>query len=166
MIYISEQIEKWTKEGDCIIFIGDLNEYIYMQRVSFFFSKLGPRELIINKHRSGGPASTRYNIYDKDTITQKLLGHFMIQQLDTITTFNDHDPLSVPFQYVLTASLYTGNLIVNKTDPGRDPSRLGIWTWQRFRGQWNASLLIATFYRHISPSHGGGKAYFFVQNLT
>ena len=61
MIYISEQIEKWTKEGDCIIFIGDLNEYIYMQRVSFFFSKLGPRELIINKHRSGGPASTRYN---------------------------------------------------------------------------------------------------------
>ena len=41
--------------------MGDLNKYIYYQRVRTFFYKLGLRELIIDKHRSEVLASTTSN---------------------------------------------------------------------------------------------------------
>ena len=36
-----EQIDIWTKEGDKIAVIGDLNYYIYRQRVKSLFPKIG-----------------------------------------------------------------------------------------------------------------------------
>ena len=56
---LAEQLEIWTKEGDHILVIGDLNEYIYIQRVKSFLSRLGLRKLMLDKHSVEGPASTR-----------------------------------------------------------------------------------------------------------
>ena len=49
------------KEGDQILILGDLNEYINSRRIRSFFSNLGLRELILERHGTNGPATTRSN---------------------------------------------------------------------------------------------------------
>ena len=60
-VYIVEQVYRWNKEGYQILLMGDLNEYIYSQSSRSFFSRIGLREFIIYKDRSGRPSSTISN---------------------------------------------------------------------------------------------------------
>ena len=61
MVDLKAQIDTWTKEGDLILIMWDFNDYIFRHRSIIFFSRLGLRELIIDKHGSEGLASTRSN---------------------------------------------------------------------------------------------------------
>ena len=70
---------------------------------------------IIQKIRHWTPLS------DEDRIPQRFWGHFMRQQLDTITACNEHGPFIGPFQYGGTVYLSKGNLMVRNTVSGRDP---------------------------------------------
>ena len=90
----------------------------------------------------------------------------MSQQLDSKTDCNKHDPFLGPFQYGGTASLYTGNLTGRNIASGKDLSGLGIWSWQKIRGQGKASLRIATFYRSVTPSQGVGPGSVYSQHLN
>ena len=55
MIDLREQIDKWNKEGYLIMLLGDLNDYIFIQRSIIFFYRLGIKKIIMDKHGSGGP---------------------------------------------------------------------------------------------------------------
>ena len=48
-------------------------------------------------------------LQEEDRIPQMFWGHFVIQQLDSITACNQQDPFLGPFQYGGTASISTGN---------------------------------------------------------
>ena len=58
---LAEQINPWRKEGDKLITTGYINEDIYRHKFCSYFSNLGLRELIIDKHGSGGTVTNRYN---------------------------------------------------------------------------------------------------------
>ena len=106
------------------------------------------------------------SLQEEDRITQRFQGNFMIQQLDSITTCNQHDPFLTPFKYGVTASLSTINLTGRKKSSGRDPSGLGIWSWKKFRVQGNVYLRIATFYRPVPQEKRGGLGSVYSQHLT
>ena len=106
------------------------------------------------------------SLQDEDRPPQRFRGHFMRQQLDSITACNKHDPFLGPFQYGGTASLSTGNLTGRKTASGKDPSGLGIWRWKIFTGQGKALLRIATLYRPVPPEQGTGPGSVYSQYLT
>ena len=91
----------------------------------------------------------------------------MSQQLDSITSFNQQDAFLGPFQDGSRTSLSTGNLTGRKTAPGRYPSGLVRWSWQKSMGQGNASLRISIFYRPVPPDQGDvpGSVYFQHLNL-
>ena len=58
---LKDKIDYWNREGYLILLMGDFNEYILIHRSSLFFSKLGLRELINDKHGFKGPGTTRYH---------------------------------------------------------------------------------------------------------
>ena len=74
-------------------------------------------------------------LQEEDTIPQRFQGNFMSQKLDPITACNQHEPFIGPFKYRVTDCLSTGNIKGRKTSSGRDPTGLGIWSWQKFRVQ-------------------------------
>eukprot|EP00957_Ditylum_brightwellii_P003924 298933-Ditylum_brightwellii.AAC.1 len=53
--------QKWKEEGNQVIVMGDINEYINCSSIMAFFKHLDMRELISERHRKKGPASTRSN---------------------------------------------------------------------------------------------------------
>ena len=61
MVDLEEKTEKWTKEVDLILTLGDFNDCIFSQRSRIFFSGLRLIEFIINKHESESPGSTGAN---------------------------------------------------------------------------------------------------------
>ena len=89
----------------------------------------------------------------------------MSQQLYSITAYNKHDPFLGPFQYDGTASLSTGNITRRNTASGKDPSCLGRWRWEKFRGQGKASLRIETFYGPVPSAQGTGPGSVYSQYL-
>ena len=90
----------------------------------------------------------------------------MSQQLESNMACNTHDPFLGSFQYGGTASLSTGNLTGIKIAQGKDLSGLGRWSWQKSRGQGNASPRIATFYRPVPPAQGVVPGSVYLQHLT
>ena len=112
--------------------------------------------------------TSRYwlSLPDEDSITQRFHGYFMSHQLYKITAWNGNIPLLGSFQYGVTVSLSTGNLIVRNTVSEIYPYGLGIWNWQIFRGQGNDSLQIATFYRPVNPALGYGSGSVYEQHLN
>eukprot|EP00957_Ditylum_brightwellii_P025074 1897309-Ditylum_brightwellii.AAC.1 len=58
---IKHHIQKWKEEGDQIIVMGDINEYIHCISIMTFFKHLHMRELISERHEGKGPATTRSN---------------------------------------------------------------------------------------------------------
>ena len=67
---------------------------------------------------------------DDNRIMQRSRCHFMNQQLDNTTDCNKHVVLSGKYQHRVTYYLSTGNLIVRKTAPDREPTGLGRWKLQ------------------------------------
>ena len=65
------------------------------------------------------------SLQEKDIIPQIFWGHFMIQQLDSITECNKHDPFLGLFQYGVTYYLSTGNLMCRNVFRERT-----FWPWQ------------------------------------
>ena len=61
MIDQEEKIDKLTEEGDLILLTEGLNHYVLIQGSRLFSYTLGPRELTIDKHRSGRIGSTISN---------------------------------------------------------------------------------------------------------
>ena len=61
MIDQEEKIDKLTEEGDLILLTEGLNHYVFIQGSRLFSYILGPKELIIDKHRSGRIGSTISN---------------------------------------------------------------------------------------------------------
>ena len=120
------------------------------------FDHIGLAE--ISRHRN--------YLQEEDRIPQRFRGHFMIQQLESITACNQHDHFIGPFQYGGTASLSTGNLTGRKTPSRRDPSGIGRRIWQKFRGQGNTYLRISTFYMPVPLAQGGSPGSVYSQNLT
>ena len=56
---MKEEIEKWNREGDIIIMMGDFNDYILSPKPRLFFLKIGLREIITDKHRIELPGNMR-----------------------------------------------------------------------------------------------------------
>ena len=46
---LKEEVDKWKKEGDLILLMGDFNEYILSHRSRQYFTKLGLRVIITEK---------------------------------------------------------------------------------------------------------------------
>ena len=72
---------------------------------------------------------------DEYKISQIFKGHFISQQLDSTTSYNQHDTLSGSYQYGGTLNLFMGNLVGRRIEGGINLSGLGRWSWQRFRGK-------------------------------
>ena len=106
------------------------------------------------------------SIQEEDINPQRFRGHFMSQQLDSTTAWNKHDSFLGPLQYGITYSLSTGNLTGRNIAPGKDPSNLGRRSWQNFRGQGKASMIIDTFYRTVPPSQGRVPGSLYSWHLT
>ena len=66
---------------------------------------------------------------DEDKIPQIFIGHFISQQIDSTTSYNQNDTLAGSYQYGGTLRLSTGNLIGIIIEGGRDLSGLGRWSW-------------------------------------
>ena len=103
---------------------------------------------------------------EDDRIPQIFCSHFMSQKLDATTAYNCHDSLSGTYQHGGTSSLTTGNLIGRRVESGRETSGSGRWSWQRFRGRWDTSIHIITFYRPVPPEAGGGPGSVYTQQLN
>ena len=76
-----------------------------------------------NKFDNIGLADTMINcpyLPEDKIVPQRFHSHFMSQQLDSTTTFNRHDSLPGPYQHGGTSSITTGNIIVRRTELGRD----------------------------------------------
>eukprot|EP00957_Ditylum_brightwellii_P122100 9312106-Ditylum_brightwellii.AAC.1 len=58
---LKRHIQKWKEEGDQIIVMGDINEYINSSSVMAFFKHLDMSELISERHGGKGLATTRSN---------------------------------------------------------------------------------------------------------
>ena len=58
---VQSAIVEWKKDGDQVIVMGDLNEYINSNSIKIFFDRLDMQELIIERHGENGPATTRSN---------------------------------------------------------------------------------------------------------
>ena len=56
----------------------------------------------------------------EDIISKRFLCHFMSQKIDSMTAFNYHNFLSVPYQHGGTSSLTNGDLIGRRAELGRD----------------------------------------------
>ena len=106
------------------------------------------------------------SLQEEESTPQIFRGHFMIQELDSITIYNKHYPFLGPFQYRWTYSLSTGNITGRKTSSGRYLSGIGRWSWQEFRGKDNASTRIATFYTTVPPAQRWGPGFVYSQHLT
>ena len=106
------------------------------------------------------------SLHENDRITQRLRRQFMIHQLESTMSYNKHDLLSESYQYRGTASLAKSNISGRKIGSGSDATGLGIWSWQRFRGQGNTILRISKFYRIVPPNQGLGTVSFYAQHLT
>ena len=87
----------------------------------------------------------------EDKIPQRFRGHFMSQQLDYTTSYNQHDTLSGSYQYGGTLSLSTINHIGRRIEGEIYLSGLERWSWHRFRGKGEASngLKLSTY--HYPP---------------
>ena len=58
------QVTTWREEGDQLLFMADMNEHVLGRGLRKFFTQLGMRELILDKH-GAGPATTRSNNSDR-----------------------------------------------------------------------------------------------------
>eukprot|EP00957_Ditylum_brightwellii_P211960 15366810-Ditylum_brightwellii.AAC.1 len=61
LVDLREDIEKWKQDGEQVILMGDLNEYVGENNVRTYFQQLGMRELITEKHGLQKCATTRGN---------------------------------------------------------------------------------------------------------
>ena len=102
----------------------------------------------------------------EDKIPQIFRGHFMSQQLDYTTSYNQHDTLSGSYQYGGTLSLSAVNLIVITIKGGRYFSGLYRWSWQHFIGKVEGSLRIKTIYKPVPPATGVGAGLLYAEHLT
>ena len=103
---------------------------------------------------------------DEDKTPHILREHFVIQQMDSTTSYNSHDILSGSYQYGGTLSLSTGNIVIRRIEGGGYLSGLVRWSWQRFRGKGEASLRIANLYIPVPPATGLGSGSVYAQHLT
>ena len=103
---------------------------------------------------------------EDDRIPQRFRGHFMSHKLDATTVYNFHDSLSGTYRHGGISILATGNLIWRRVQYGRYTSGIGRWSWQQFRGRWDASIHIITFYRPVPPVAGGGPGSVYAQHLN
>ena len=90
----------------------------------------------------------------------------MSQQLQSTTTYNHNELLSVAYQNGGTARFSTRNLIGKIVESVRDSSCLGICKWQRFIGRRWASICIIKFYRPVPPTAGRGPGSVYAQQTT
>ena len=74
----------------------------------------------------------------EDKIPHRFRGHFIIQKIDYITSYNQHDTISGPYQYGITLSLSNGNITGRTIKGGGYFSGLYRWSCQRFRGKVEA----------------------------
>ena len=118
-----------------------------------------PSKTSINQKKLAIPPGRGYN-------PTEISGHFMSQQLDSITSFNQQDAFLGRFKDGSRASLYTGNLTGRKTASGRYFSGLVRWSWQKIMGQGNVSLRIAIFYRPVPPDQGNVPGSVYSQHLN
>lgn len=58
---LGKDINAWKGMGDQIICMGDANDHVNGRTMRKFFAELGMRELILDRHGTDGPATTRTN---------------------------------------------------------------------------------------------------------
>mmetsp|Transcript_53808 Transcript_53808/g.161028 ORF Transcript_53808/g.161028 Transcript_53808/m.161028 type:complete len:426 (-) Transcript_53808:3458-4735(-) len=103
-------------------------------------------------------------VADDDRLPQRFRSHFLSKKLYCTTACNKHDKVSGSYQLGGTSSLSTGNLVGRIIGANEDSSGLGRWTWQRFRGQGEATTCIVSCYKPVPPNEGSGSVY--AQKLT
>ena len=92
---MSDQITTWNNDGDQLIIMGDLNAHIYSQKVRTYLSKLGLRELIIEKHGTEVPCTTisskRIQVIDSiwsyQGLTISKVGYLPFNKAQNTTTY-------------------------------------------------------------------------------
>ena len=65
---MKEELDKWKKEGYLILLTGNFNESIISHRSRQYFSKIGLREIITDKHGTEGPVYTKSNEKNNDIV--------------------------------------------------------------------------------------------------
>ena len=59
MIELQDQINKFKNNGEEIIMMEYINEYVQRKRIQNFFAKFGTRKIILEINVLNGPATTR-----------------------------------------------------------------------------------------------------------
>lgn len=93
---------------------------------------------------------------EEDRIPNRFRGHFPSRSTKYTVANNRTDPTSTAYQHGGTLSMTMDKMVGYAIEAGRDPSGLGRWTWQRFRGKGGAKIRIVTCYRPV-PGTADGK---------
>ena len=95
----------------------------------------------------------------EDRIPNRFRGHFPSRSTKYTVANNRTDPTASAFQHGGTLSMTMDKMVGYAIEAGRDPSGLGRWTWQLFRGKGGAKIRIVTSYRPVPGSADGQSVH-------
>ena len=141
---LKEEVDKCKKEGDLILLMGEFNEYILSHRSRQYFSKLGLREIITDKHGYEGPGSNRSNkknnaidgIWGSPGLATTSCGYLTVNY----GLKSDHR--------LILVKISLANALVEKTIPSKTPSSCKLCLHHLVGQQKNISKI-----RHIPRQH-------------
>ena len=94
---------------------------------------------------------------------QKIADNFDMSETRTFCSHNLRDKSSARLQYGGTAILSRGKIAYYAMGAGSDKSKLGRWTWSRYRGKGGAIFRVVSMYR---PCESHGALTVFSQHET